>query len=139
MALMVSCGGDDPDVEYARETILNSQEESRWVLNSLSVNGVEGSIESYVKECSRDDVLIFKNDDTYEVQEGGVKCDTSKEGSTVRFGLWEVAEQQDSVYFLPTDNSKSLRVRIIELESTMFKYTLIDEAGNLVQYTYLSE
>ena len=137
--LLVSCGGKDPEVEYARTKILNNKEESRWVLNRLSVNGIDGSLESYIDTCSRDDVLIFKSNDTYEVQEGVIKCDTSMEGNTIRVGLWEVSEHQDTLYFLPTDNSRAIRARIVDVESTRIIYSLFDDAGYLVEYTYLLE
>ena len=138
-ALLSSCGGDDPEVDYARDKIINNKEESRWVLNRLSVNGVDGLLESYIDTCSRDDVLIFKNDDTYEVQEGAIKCDTSMVGNTIRVGLWEVSEQQDTLYFLPTDNSRALRARIVDVESTRIIYSVYDDSNNLIEYTYLLE
>lgn len=135
--LVVSCGKDE-DVTLNRDVILNGNTEVRWKLQTLTVNGVDGK-GTYLDTCSLDDILVFKSDDTYQVEQGVELCDTSNKEVVLREGLWEISEHQDTLYLLPTDNSKAIKAVLEDVESTRIIYTLFDDSGDQVEYTYFLE
>ena len=125
----------EKEVVYVKDEILNGQSETSWMLNLIKVNGQELT-NRHVDSCAKDDILIFKSDMTFRVEENVAVCDSSKTTTVKRVGLWDVSEHQDTLYLLPTDNSTTIKAKIVDVASTriIYKYYIGEDE---FEYTYL--
>ena len=134
LVLASSCK-KDKEVKFVKDEILSGQTQTSWVLNMIKFNGQELT-GRYVDSCAKDDILIFKADMTYRVEENVAVCDSSKTTTLKRVGLWDVSEHQDTLYMLPTDNSTTIKGKIVDVESTRIIYTVINKEGDQLEYTF---
>ncbi|MCU0429832.1 MAG: lipocalin family protein [Cytophagaceae bacterium] len=98
--------------------------DGKWRL--VQVSKLSNGVLSYqeLEECTLDDVAIFKND-TYENQDGEIKCEPSSEELSTwsLFNNDENLKMADEVYSIKKINSDSL-ILINDFEGTMYTYHL---------------
>lgn len=89
----------------------------KWKMVSAKVNGIES-----VKDCDKDDLLIFNTDGTFTYHPGSLVC---TEGQTGMTGTYRFSENQAQVSI--TINKKVIPFSISRINNEGLLLTITDE------------
>jgi hypothetical protein len=74
-------------------------------------------------DCGKDNLMFFKKDGSYKIDDGSTKCDAS-DPQTISEGTWSFISAKNLLAFAPANpDDFALALTIVSLTSTSFVYT----------------
>lgn len=107
-----SNGGNTPN-KTPRELLVGT-----WQMSSVLWNGQEG-----IDDCEKDNLIIFKADETYTVDHGAIKCNPNAAQNAD--GQWEMNNYPTLTTTL-NGNPQGTTVTIKTLDNTTFSYEQVE-------------
>jgi len=125
-------GGNDPTPANAPKPVLLAGTTAKyWVTTSLKINGVESF--NQTNSCAKDDILIFKTDNTYDRNEGVTKC-RDKDPQIYEKGTWALGAGDTELILNKTD-----RATLLELTPNTLRFSVVSIFGETREQTFRAQ
>jgi hypothetical protein len=122
--LLFSCKKDsDVTVEKTTLEYLTGISSKKWVVSEGIVlfEGAQVNLIANQPTCITDNILVLNTDKTYQLNEGALKCDPSKDPDVIIKSKWSLTEEPKTITI-----DKFIFLSYV-LENSKFLITSIDE------------
>ncbi len=131
--LLVSCSKDN-DISNAELIVNDWRITARTVDPPIAFGGTMVSdLYAQAESCYKDDIISFKSDGKYTVEEGLTKCDDS-DPQVSEVGTWQL-NSDETILVLTDSDSDVTEINIVKMSKNSIEMNFI-EKENDVNYTY---
>lgn len=131
-ACQVTSTGSDPTPANApKSELLAGKLTKSWLVISTKIDGKE--VFNQAKACSKDDILVFKADKTYEWNDGASKCKAT-DVQVYEKGTWEFNSSETEMIWNKKDTYK-----VLELGSSTLRTSFKNVFGEVEEQTYQAQ
>ncbi len=134
LPVLASCNKDHEFVP-AKEYLLNGGQEKSWTVTAFSVDGEDQFEVKWPEACQRDEVLVLKAEDIYEVTKGAEVCD-SLNSVLSGAGLWYVSEANEEFVLMDAEGVTTLEAELKSVSGSKFVIEETLENGAVWEYTF---
>ena len=130
-ACQVTSTGDPTPANAPKSELLAGKLTKSWLVISSKIDGKE--VFNQAKACSKDDILVFRADKTYEWNEGLSKC-RDKDQQIYEKGTWEFNSSETEMTWNKKDTYK-----VLDLGPSTLRTSFKNVFGEIEEQTYQAQ